>query len=36
MPIVSGTPATELINAGANFEVVADILDNSPDIVRKH
>lgn len=30
------TLATELIGAGASFEVVADILGNSPDVVRKH
>jgi site-specific recombinase XerD len=30
------TLATELIGAGASFELVADILGNSPDIVRKH
>lgn len=30
------TLATELIGAGASFEIVADILGNSPDVVRKH
>jgi integrase len=30
------TLATELLGAGASFEEVADILGNSPDIVRKH
>jgi integrase len=30
------TLATELIGAGASFETVADILGNSPDVVRKH
>ena len=30
------TLATELIGAGASFETVADILGNSPEIVRKH
>jgi site-specific recombinase XerD len=30
------TLATELIGAGASFESVADILGNSPDVVRKH
>ena len=30
------TLATELLGAGASFEEVADILGNSPEIVRKH
>lgn len=30
------TMATELLGAGATFEEVADILGNSPNIVRKH
>jgi site-specific recombinase XerD len=30
------TLATELLGAGGSFEEVADILGNSPDIVRKH
>jgi len=30
------TLATELVGAGASFETVADILGNSPGIVRKH
>jgi len=30
------TLATELLGSGASFEEVADILGNSPDIVRKH
>lgn len=30
------TLATKLLEAGASFEEVADILGNSPDIVRKH
>jgi integrase/recombinase XerC len=30
------TLATELLGSGASFEDVADILGNSPDIVRKH
>jgi integrase len=30
------TLATELLGAGATFEEVADILGNSPEIVRKH
>jgi integrase len=30
------TLATELLGRGASFEDVADILGNSPDIVRKH
>lgn len=30
------TLATELIGAGASFETVADILGNSPEVVRKH
>jgi integrase/recombinase XerC len=30
------TLATELLSAGASFEEVADILGNSPEIVRKH
>jgi integrase len=30
------TIATELLGAGASFEEVADILGNSPEIVRKH
>jgi integrase/recombinase XerC len=30
------TLATELLGRGASFEQVADILGNSPDIVRKH
>jgi integrase len=28
--------ATELLGRGASFEEVADILGNSPEIVRKH
>jgi len=28
--------ATELLGNGASFEEVADILGNSPEIVRKH
>jgi integrase len=30
------TVATELLGRGASFEEVADILGNSPDIVRRH
>lgn len=30
------TLATELVGVGASFETVADILGNSPEIVRKH
>jgi len=30
------TLATELLGRGASFEEVADILGNSPEIVRKH
>ena len=30
------TLATELLGNGASFEEVADILGNSPEIVRKH
>ena len=30
------TLATELLGRGASFEDVADVLGNSPDIVRKH
>lgn len=30
------TLATELLGQGATFEEVADILGNSPNIVRKH
>lgn len=30
------TLATELLGSGASFEEVADILVNSPEIVRKH
>jgi integrase len=30
------TLATELLGRGASFEDVADILGNSPEIVRKH
>jgi integrase len=30
------TLATELLGRGATFEEIADILGNSPDIVRKH
>jgi site-specific recombinase XerD len=30
------TLATELLGSGASFEEVADILGNSPEIVRKH
>jgi integrase/recombinase XerC len=30
------TLATELLGAGASFEEVADVLGNSPEIVRKH
>jgi integrase len=30
------TLATELLGRGATFEEVADILGNSPEIVRKH
>ena len=30
------TLATELLGNGASFEYVADILGNSPEIVRKH
>lgn len=30
------TLATELLGSGASFEEVADILGNSPDVVRKH
>jgi integrase len=30
------TLATELLGAGASFEEVADILGNSPEVVRKH
>ena len=30
------TLATELLGAGATFEEVADVLGNSPAIVRKH
>jgi integrase len=30
------TLATELLGRGASFEDVADILGNSPDVVRKH
>ena len=30
------TLATELLGAGASFEEVADVLGNSPDVVRKH
>jgi predicted transcriptional regulator len=30
------TLATELLGRGASFEHVADILGNSPEIVRKH
>jgi predicted transcriptional regulator len=33
---VSHTLATELLGNGASFEDVADILGNSPEIVRKH
>jgi hypothetical protein len=28
--------STELLGHGASFEEVADILDNSPEVVRKH
>lgn len=34
--VASGTLATELLGCGASFEEVADILGNSPEIVRKH
>ena len=30
------TLATELLGSGASFEEVADILGNSPEVVRKH
>jgi integrase len=30
------TLATELLGNGASFEDIADILGNSPDVVRKH
>ena len=30
------TMATELLGRGASFEDVADVLGNSPEIVRKH
>jgi integrase len=30
------TLATELLGSGASFEEVADVLGNSPEIVRKH
>jgi len=30
------TPSTRLLEQGARFEQVADILGNSPEVVRKH